>query len=289
MKKIFFLFLILISCNDSNNIIIDKNLFNDNYENLSYKQKMFFLDSLRIKTNGFSNNSIKLEQLFKIAAEYYYIKDYSSSYKTSKNAYTTAIKLKDSFSIGRSLYYMGDCFTEYRKDSAYYYYKESEKIYRLIKNEERLAKVLYNKAHLLFYEGNYTESEIEVIKALNYLKNVENLLYKYRCYSLQGSNLFELGEYEKALDYFNQSSKVLDLMQVQKIDKDAFYDYNITNTIDICNVYDKKEDYSKSIKELKKVIHSYNLTDYPKLHHVVLGNLGYSLMKNKNYNESEDY
>ena len=284
-----FLFFILISCNNRNNIIIDENLFNDNYEKLSDEQRILFLDSLKIQSAYFSNDSLKLELLFKVAAEYYYLKDYKSSYKTSENAYIAAIKLKDSCSIGRSLYYMGDCFMDYKKDSAYYYYKESEKIYNLIHNEDRLAKVHYNKALLLFYEGNYTESEIEVIKSLQYLKTSNKQLIIYRCYSLQGSNHLELGEYDKALSYFNQSSKVLDLMQMQKIDKDAFYDYNITNTIDICNVYDKKEEYSKSIIELKKTIKSYDLKGYPKLHHAVLGNLGYSLMKNKEYSESEKY
>ena len=289
LKKILFLFLILISCKDRNNIIIDKNLFNDNYQKLSDKQKIFFLDSLKIQTADFSNDSLKLEQLFKVAAEYYYIKEYRSSYKTSESAHLTAIKLKDSFSIGRSLYYMGDCFMDYQKDSAYYYYKESEKIYKVINNEDRLGKVHYNKALLLFYEGNYTESEIEVIKSLQYLIESNKNKIIFQCYSLQGSNHLELGEYDKALNYFNQSSKVLDLMQVQKIDKDAFYDYNITNTIDICNVYDKKEEYSKSIIELKKIINSYDLKGYPQLQHAVLGNLGYSLMKNKNYSESEKY
>lgn len=289
MKKLLFIFLIFISCNRKGNTLFNEDSFNAKFEKVPEKQKKSYLDSLYSETINDKNDSIKLKKLFKIASEYYYLKENKSSFKASKKALESALIIKDSFSIGRSLYYMGDCFMEYKKDSAYYYYKESEKIYRLIKNNDRLGKVHYNKAYLLFYEGNYVESEIEVIKALNCLENEKKLLYKYRCFSLQGSNHLELSEYDKALDYFNQSALVLKQMKTQKIDRDKFYDYNITNTVDLCNVYDKKGEYHKSISNLKSIINSYNLKEYPNLHHVVLGNLGYSLMKNKNYDESKIY
>ena len=256
---------------------------------MTAEKRKQYIDSVLIKVSRYGNDSIKSKLLFEIAEEYSNLKNDSSSYKASFQAYRTAVALKDSFSIGRSLYYMGDCFMEYQKDSAYYYYKESEKIFRLLKNEDRLAKVHYNKAFLLFYEGNYTESEIEVIKALQNLENSEKKLILYRCYSLQGSNHLALGEYGKALDYFDQASVVLRDMQVEGIDKDIFYNYNIVNIIDMCNVYDKKGAYSKSIMELRKIISSYSLEEYPKLHYAVLGNLGYSLMKNKNYREADYY
>lgn len=289
MRILFLLFFTVISCNVRDDIHVDNSLFIGTFKSLDKEHKIIFLDSVSDSSKKFSDDTIKLDRVFKIAAEYYYLKKYKSSFAASKYAKNIAIKLKDSFSIGRANYYMGDCFMDYQKDSAYYYYKESEKIFRLIKNEDRLAKVHYNKAFLLFYEGNYTESEIEVIKAMHYLKNTDNLVYKYYTNSLQGSNHLELGEYEKALSYFNQATEILHKMQIKNIDKDKFYDYNITNIIDICTVYDKKGDYSKSIIELKNLIDSYNFTKFPQLQHAVLGNLGYSLMKNKNYNESKYY
>lgn len=176
-----------------------------------------------------------------------------------------------------------------QKDSAYYYYKESEKIFKKINNHDRLAKVYFNKAYLLYYEGNYVESEIEVIKALRLLHNSKQLKRIYRCYSLQGSNHLELGEYDKALEYFNLSALLLKNLKNEDLDKDAFYDYDITNTIDLCTAYDKKGEYRKSIELLKKVIKKGNFKNYPKLHYSVFGNLAYSLMKNKQYEESKKY
>jgi signal transduction histidine kinase len=289
LKKAILFFLFLVSCNSNDSIPLKFFLKKDKFYTLSPLQKNKFLDSILQETRYYKNDSIKTQLLFDVAAQYSNLKNDSKSFKASRRAYQTAVALKDSFSMGRSLYYMGDCFVNYQKDSAYYYYKESEKIFRLLKNEDRLAKVHYNKALLLFYEGNFTESEIEVFKALQNLKNSNKQVILYRCYSLQGSNHLELGEYNRALDYFTQASAVLKIMQNQKIDKDASYDYNIVNTIEICMVYDKMGAYSKSINELKNVIKTSDLEEYPKLHYIVLGNLGYSLMKYEKYEEAEYY
>ena len=260
-----------------------------NFGNYSNIEKNNFLDSIFNQTDNQNNDSIKIKFLFEISNQYFYLKKYNFSIKATKKAFETALKIKDSISMGRSLYYIGDCYLEFQKDSAYYYYKESEKVFHKLKNKDRLAKVHYNKAYLLFYEGNYIESEIEVIKALNYLEDSKNLITKYRCYSLQGSNHLELEEYEKALIYFKEASNVLIELQKQKKDIDSFYDYNITNIIDICNVYDEQKNYSKSVIELKKILKSNQVQDFPNLYHAVIGNLGYSLMKNGKYEEAREY
>lgn len=259
------------------------------FENYSIIEKNKFLDSIFNQANNKNNDSIKIKILFEISNQYFYLKNYIFSVEASKKAFETALIIKDSISMGRSLYYIGDCFLDYQKDSAYYYYKESEKVFQKLKNKDRLSKVYYNKAYLLFYEGNYIESEIEVIKALNYLEDSKNLITKYRCYSLQGSNHLELEEYDKALIYFNEASNVLIELQKQNIDTDSFYDYNITNIISICNVYDKQKNYSKAVVELKKILKSNKVQDFPNLYHAVIGNLGYSLMKNGKYEEAREY
>jgi signal transduction histidine kinase len=289
LKKIFFLAFILLGCKDEKTSEIESlNIFFNN-KNISNQEKNILLDSIYLESNKIINDSVRLKNFFEIAAEYYNLKNNNSSLKVSKRALLTASNIKDSLNIGRALYYIGDCFMDFQKDSAYYYYKESEKIFRKINNYDRLAKVLYNKAYLLYYEGNYVESEIEVIKALNLLKNEKNLLYLYRCYSLQGSNHLGLEEYDKALIYFNEASYVLLELQKQNKDIDSFYDYNITNIIDICNVYDEQKNYSKSVIELKKILKSNKVQDFPNLYHAVIGNLGYSLMKNGKYEEAREY
>ena len=284
MKIYYYILLFLVlSCVKTEKNISYKIEF-QNYEN---SDKKHFLDSISITLKNYKNDSLKSKLLFKIAEEYSYLGNNELSLKISKLALIDAKYRHDSISIGRALYYAGDCFLDYQKDSAYYYYKESEKIFRKLNNKDKLAIVLYNKAYLLFYEGNYVESEIEVIKALNCLKSAQKLITKYRCYSLQGSNHLELEEYNKAIEYFELSASILKKMVKNDQDKDAFYDYEIANTVDICNAYDKKGEYTKSIDLLKGVIATKKLNEYPKIEHIVYGNLAYSLMKNKDYSSSK--
>lgn len=292
MKKTFFIFLIILiySCKKKeNDVNYERKIIPDNFDFFNIAEKNNYLKSLSDSISNLNNDSLKIKYLFDVSNQSYYLKNYKLSIITSKNAYSTSLIIKDSLNIGRALYYIGDCYLDYQKDSAYYYYKESEKIFRKINNHDRLAKVLYNKAYLLYYEGNYVESEIEVIKALNHLKFGNNLLYLYRSYSLQGSNHLELEEYNKAIEYFELSASILKKMVKNDQDKDAFYDYEIANTVDICNAYDRKGEHTKSIDLLKGVIATKKLNEYPKIEHIVYGNLAYSLMKNKNYSSSKKY
>jgi signal transduction histidine kinase len=286
LKIYYYILLFLVLSCDKTEKSISYNIEFQNYEN---SDKKYFLDSISSTLINYKNDSLKSNLLFKVAGEYFYLGENEKSLKISKLALIDAQSRKDSNSVGRALYYIGDCFKDYQKDSAYYYYKESEKIYRKINNQNRLAKVYYNKAYLLYYEGNYIESEIEVIKALNCLKYNGKLVTKYRSYSLQGSNHLELEEYNKAIEYFELSASILKKMVKKIQEKDAFYDYEIANTVDICNAYDKKGEYTKSIDLLKGVIATKKLNEYPKIEHIVYGNLAYSLMKNKDYSSSKKY
>jgi signal transduction histidine kinase len=290
LKKIFCLFILLLfSCEKEHALSSNEILFNSEFSFFSRERKKEYLDSILIVVAESKSDSVKKNNLFKIASEYYDLKENKSSFKVSKSIYQVALTNKDSFSMGRALYYMGDCYENFQKDSAYYYYKEAEKIFKLLKNDDRLAKVHYNKAYLLFYEGNYVESEIEVIKALNYLKNGDNLELLYMCNSLQGSNHTELEEYDKALDYFKQASIVLKKMQRLQVNVEEVYGYDIINTIDISNIYDKKEEYSKSVATLKGILSEDLKIKSPKLYNGIIGNLAYSLTKSGNFNEAKKY
>lgn len=294
MKKIFLLIFIIISffsCQkERDDFAVDNNIFtSDNYTKLTKSKKNIYLDSVERILNKMDSDSVKMYKLLSLSSEYYFLKDNRKSFKLSKDAFEIAEQNKDSFSMGRALYYMGDCYENFQKDSAYYYYKESEKIFKLIKNEDRLAKVHYNKAYLLFYEGNYVESEIEVIKSMNYLKNGNNLELLYMCNSLQGSNHTELEEYDKALDYFKQAASTLQKMQKLGLNVEEINDYNAINTIDICNIYDKMGEYSKSLSILKEILTKKLISKDSKIYNTVIGNIAYSLMKTGKYQEAKQY
>ena len=288
-KLILILFALLYSCTERPEISSSRFNLPKNFNSLSLKDKHNILDKEFINIIERKNDSSKVNALLKLSNEYYYIEDYKLSIKVSKEISSITTLIGDSINLGKSLYYIGDCFMDSQKDSAYYYYKESEKILKKINNKDRLAKVYFNKAYLLYYEGNYVESEIEVIKAIGLLHDSKQLIRLYSCYSLQGSNHLELGEYDNALEYFKQSASILKQMKREGLEKDAYYDYEITNTIDLCTAYDKKGEYKKSIYALNEILTKSNFETYPKLKYFVYGNLAYSLMKDRQYALSDKY
>lgn len=286
--SILFLFIFFLSCSkkEKKSNLIDF-LESKKYALSSKEDKAYFLDSISEKINNLPKDSLTKRLAFKISNEYYYLKDNKMSFKLSKIAYELAKSQSDSTDMGRALYYMGDCYELSKKDSAYYYYKEAEKIFRLINNEERLAKVYFNKAYLLFYEGNFVESEFEVIKALKNLKNSKNYKLKYSCYTLQGSIHNELEEYEKALDYFILAEQTYYDLINQSNNDELLYDYYVLNVINLCNVYDNIGEYKKSINEFSKIDLPELKEKWPNLYPQVIGNLAYSKMKNGDLQEAK--
>lgn len=283
MKNTFFLVIIILffnSCTNEKLSFSTESIYSNEYNNLSNKKKAEYLDSLKTKIEFVKNDSLKIKLFFEVAAEYYYLNDLKNSYNISKKIYNLSQKNNDSISIGRALYYMGDCYENFQKDSAYYYYRESEKVFRLLKDDERIAKALFNKAHLLFVSGNYIESEVEVIKALQKIKKTKKYELLYACYYLQSCNHTELEEFDEALSYLNLA--FISLEKTKNINPN-YLEYKSLVVVGICNIYDKKLEFDKSIALLKTL-----LTDDLKLKHSilysnVLSNLGYSYMKSGNF------
>ncbi len=289
MKNTFFLVIIILlfySCTNKKSSFSSESIYSNQYSNLPNQKKTKFLDSLKTDIEFIKDDSLKIKLLFEISAEYYYLNDTKNSFITSKQIFNLSQKIGDSVSIGRSLYYMGDCFENFQKDSAYYYYRESEKVFRLLKDEEKIAKALFNKAHLLFTSGNYIESEVEVIKALQKIKKTKNYELLYACYYLQSCNHTELEEFEEALRYLNLA--LINLEKIQAINPN-YLEYKSRVIVGICNIYDKKLEFDKSIALLNTLLTNDLKIKNPVLYSTVLSNLGYSYMKSGNLKQAKLY
>ena len=289
MKNTFFLVIIILlfySCTNKKSSFSSESIYSNQYSNLPNQKKTKFLDSLKTDIEFIKDDSLKIKLLFEISAEYYYLNDTKNSFITSKQIFNLSQKIGDSVSIGRSLYYMGDCFENFQKDSAYYYYRESEKLFRLLKDDEKIAKALFNKAHLLFTSGNYIESEVEVIKALQKIKKTKNYELLYACYYLQSCNHTELEEFEEALRYLNLA--LINLEKIQAINPN-YLEYKSRVIVGICNIYDKKLEFDKSIALLNTLLTNDLKIKNPVLYSTVLSNLGYSYMKSGNLKQAKLY
>jgi signal transduction histidine kinase len=257
------------------------------YKSISTPLKIKYLDSVASTLKTVENDSIHRDFLFQLAAEYYYLNHLKKSMLISDKVLQLAEDAKDTISMARANFYKADCFDYTYRDSAYYYYHRAELFYSAEGAQEKVGQTLFKKGYVLFFEGNYLESEIQVSNALKLLKNSANNELLYSCYVLMGYNFEKLEEYDHALDYFNLSKLQLDKLKQSNVDFEKTNNYTVNHSINISNVYDKMREYDKSVKELESVKSKELRAKWPRDYASVIGNLGYSKLKLGDINEAK--
>ena len=291
IDKAFILFTVFFifptSCDFNEDKSVNASIFaSKSYLKKDLDKKKDFLDSLLLNSTSFNNDSVSRNFLFNLSSEYYYLNHFDKSFITCKKLLQLSIQAKDTLGIAKSYYYMGDSYESTQKDSAYYYYQRAEKLYRILNNNEMISRMLFNKAYILFYDGNYVESEIFVSKALKLLKNSEDIKLIFISYNLIGINFEKLEEYKEALNYYLLAQETLNQFN-NNIDYDVKYNYKISTSLNIANIYAKTSQFEKAKEELESILTSDLKEKWPNDYATVIGNLGYVKMKLGSLKEGE--
>ena len=285
------LFFFFFSCQKNDSAASKKNttiLFDKKFlEGLEKNKKERYLDSIGTLLKSKANDSIVRNLYLKVATEYYNIYNLEKSLSFSLKALRLSQEAKDSVRIPKALYYVGDCYQNLKRDSAYFYYLQAEKIYHKMHDYDKMGRMLFSKAYVLFYDGNYVECEVEISKALQYLKKSRDHRLIYACHTLMGNCLEKLVNYDEALRYHKLALHGLEKMKSGGSDKDEISNYNVSSVINICNLYDLKGEFSKSIEKLESLLSADLKKNSPRLYANVLSNLAYSKMMNKDYENVE--
>lgn len=280
---LFLLFLILLySCSKKETTVSTNEVFlSANYRNLPPEQKTIFLDSL-YENISFAGNSKQLRSyLFELSTEYFYLNKQSKSLEINNKTLDLAKSVKDTTDMARANYYIGDNYEPVKKDSAYHYYLQAQKLYSLTQNNDQVARMKFNKSVLLFYQGNYIESEIELTGALKLLGNSDDLQLLFACYNLMGSNFEKLEDYPNAMRYYVLAAEILKNKNFSDTE-DRQSNYYITSSVNLANIHEKIGDYKKSIAVLEGINNRGLEKSNPRIYAVILGNLGYTKMKSGN-------
>ncbi len=277
--------LFLFSCSKKRQENLTNTIFNkQDYKTLSPDKKIFFLDSLTEKINELPTTIGTANYLLDLSTEYYFLNNSDKALNISRSALRVSKILNDTLSIAKSYNYIGDSYNQTYKDSAFAYYQNAEKLYKFIGNDELQAKMLFKKAYILFFEGNYIESEVIASHSLQLIKYSNSHEMAYMVYNLMGCNLEKLDDYDNSLKYFSLAEKELFILNKQDVDFNQKFNYNVVLSINKANVYDKKKEYTKSIQELNTVLNNDIATKWPMNFAIALGNLGYSKMKKGDLN-----
>lgn len=295
MKNLLFLcrctlFLVLFSCKKENSVDINTSFLDTKLykQNTSYT-KIKFLDSLTNSSSQFQNDSIHRNFLFNISDEYYYNNQNKKSLNVCYKVLTLSKLAKDSVSIAKAYSYIGDSYQISHKDSAYYYYQKAEKLNRILNRNYHLGKMLFKKGYILFFEGNYIESEVQVANALLYFKKENDAEILHAAYTLMGSNMEKIEEYPEALKYQLQAKNVINKIEGSNSNIEKKYLYKIESSINLANIYEKTNQLDKAIQELELIITPELKQKWPLGYVSVVGNLGYSKMKKGIINGADTY
>ena len=273
------LFIFFLSCQKDTNDSLEKSINFEKLKTLDRQSRIRILDSLKSSIQSNQKDTVSLKLLFDLSTEYYYLNESKKSLQVTLQALDIATKNNDSLKIAKAYYYIGDSYETNQKDSAYYFYLKAEKLYFGLQDFEKIARMQFNKGYILFFEGNYTECEVELIKALNNLKESKNSELKYYVLNLLGICQEKLEDYEAALKYHNLALEEISFLRKNRLNEKKYSTFYFTTIINICNIYDSKNEYEKSIFTLNKLILEIPKDRFPREHFKAINNLAYSKMK----------
>lgn len=261
-------------------------LFNDHlYDKLNNSDKEKKLNETYLKLIKQENDSANRNLLLKIADKYYDLNNLGIYKKVTQKVLTLAIKNKDTVYMAKALYYIGDYYDQKSQlDSAFSYFIQSEKLYKIKKDTLNLGKVTLHKAGILLDAGIFTQSEIEAVTALKLLSKTDNRILIYECYNPIAISLKELNNYDKSLEYFNLALTELEILENNNYPKEKIVKYRISTYNNIGRVYEKMKNFQEAIHFYNKGLQTKNIRqDYPKLYAMLLDNLAFSKMKSGSY------
>lgn len=231
------------------------------------------------------NDSINRNFLFKVANKYYFLNKYDKYLKVTNKVQELAIVKNDTLHIAKSLFYLGEYYDgNAQLDSAFGYYSKAEKLYKMLNDTLNLGRISLYKGGVLFDAGNFTQSEIETVRALQLLTKAKNTDLIYNCYNLIAISLKELNNYKRSLAYFNLALQQLDKLEKGNYPKETIIKSRISCYNNIGRVYEKMGNYHMAILFYNKGLQTKNLKqDNPKSYAMLIDNLGYSKLKTGSY------
>ncbi len=256
--------LLAVSCSKSNtldssslkegeNDSIFKWIKQGNKSDNPIEEKTLILKKAHLAADKSTNDTLKPRYFSKLSLAYLKLKDSLLFRTTNRQSMQLSKKVNDSITLAEAHWDLGTFFrNKALPDSAYYNYREAQILYNLIDHEYLSGRMLYNMAKSQVAVKDYTGAEINVFKAIEFLKPLKENRRLHNCYNLLGSISSQLQEYNRALDYFNTAQNYLNRLN----------DENIINSLsgglqnNIGNAYKEQDLYSLAIPYYKKALNS---------------------------------
>lgn len=229
-------------------------------------------------------DSIVLRANRNLSIQYFYSEDYDSYVTINRANFSLAKQLKDSSAVTVAGSNLGSYYRYLEKnDSSYYYYSQALKYYKPNEISEQKATALLYSADIKQLEKIYAGAEESAIKSiiiLNKLPETQNRLDKlWNAYNLMGIISRELGNYQKAIEYYNKSS------EYAKRINDGFIN-DVYSTNNKAYVYRQMGNFDKAVELYESLIaqrSKYEQID-PSFYPTVIDNIADTQLESGVYN-----
>ncbi len=276
---ILFLIIILLGCNNSNEIIHDddfkSNLISSDLEKakdtkLPLEERKANLEKAYAIYSTLSDGIFKRDKIRDISIVYYGMKDFESFKKMSEKTLKLSTSISDSVGIAKSYTNIGIYYRYSKIDSAYYYFDKADRIYsKILGNEFLHGNVLINKAQILRKAKDYSESEAVTINAIEKFVLAKDETYLPMCYTNLGILAKFLERYDEAIEYHSKSIEYAKGTD-EEISQILRSYNNIGTVLKSQKKYDQAKGYYKRALTFKDF-----LKKRPKRYALLLDNLAY--------------
>jgi signal transduction histidine kinase len=215
---------------------------------LPLDQKRNLLKKARVAANGMRNDSLKTKYFSKISLAYYKMDDSLNFREANRQTMLFSQISNDSIVLAEAHWDLGSFFRGYAvEDSAYYHYSTAQKIYNSLGNNYLTGRMFYNMAVVQGDVKDYTGAEINAIKAIEYIKPLNEYKQLYNCYNLMGVIYNSLNEFDKSLEYYQDALKYLEFFKNTE-------EMRLGTLNNIGSLYLNKEEYSMASSYFERVV-----------------------------------
>ncbi|WP_408046582.1 tetratricopeptide repeat-containing sensor histidine kinase [Tenacibaculum crassostreae] len=191
-----------------------------------------------------------------IAYEFYTLKDTSNFFNINNKAIKLSKKLSNNYALGdaywnfATYYVRGETYNE-----AYHYFNQALNYFDIEKHKFESAKIIFGMARIRGFYRDYAGSENLNIKAIELFKALNNYKYLYITNNHLALLLTDIGEFEKALDYYDKSIEYINKLD----DSDEKKSYLKTVSNNKALVFTKLKKYNKALRLYNQIISDKNI------------------------------
>jgi len=242
--------------------------------NIPLEKRTLLLHKAHSAASSSKNDTLKPKYFSQLSLAYLRLKD-SLRFRTANSESIVYAKIVNDYKTQAEAHWdLGSFFrNNVLIDSAYYNFRKAHLLYNTIGDDFYSGRMLYNMAKSQVDVKDYTGAEINVFKAIELLKPLEENRRLYNCYNLLGTISSELKEYNRALDYFENAQNYLNNVENEKT-RNSLYVMLQNN---IGNVFKEQKMFLRAIPYYQNALKADSLLiDQPSNYAMYLDNLGSS-------------